>query len=153
MDLGGDRRHVQIGEYGQAYFIEIPANFRGQSVPIWVSADKFELLDPAKRVTLDIPAVYLTVRKKAGHISGRVESNEPSCVAGAQLSFAELSVPVDANSGNFKIEIPGDLMDDLVEVKITAPGCDSQQFKIIPNSEHVLFPLEKSQATKRKGRP
>ncbi|HEV3165304.1 MAG TPA: hypothetical protein VGZ22_14855, partial [Isosphaeraceae bacterium] len=39
MDLDGDRRHVAIGDQGQAYFPAVPATFRARDVPVWVVSD------------------------------------------------------------------------------------------------------------------
>jgi hypothetical protein len=59
IDLGGDRRHVQIGDQGQAYFPAIPASFRGQEVPIWVASDKFESVASDRGLKLDKASIYL----------------------------------------------------------------------------------------------
>jgi len=56
IDLGGDRQHKQIGDQGQAYFPAIPANFRGQEVPVWVDSDRFESVAPDRGLRLDRPA-------------------------------------------------------------------------------------------------
>jgi hypothetical protein len=74
LDLAGDRRRQPIGAEGQAYFPAIPATFRSQEVPIWVDSDAYVLSNPKEKHKLDRPSLYLSVRKKPGHVSGRVQT-------------------------------------------------------------------------------
>jgi hypothetical protein len=144
MDLGGDRRHVQIGDQGQAYFPAIPASFRGQDVPIWVDSEKFESIDPGKKLKLDGPSVYLPVRRKAGRISGRVRDENGNGIPGAQVHVAGLSAGVDAASGRFELSIPGDRLQDGLELVAEAPGCASSSYQIVPDSNEISITLSKS---------
>jgi hypothetical protein len=105
MDLGGDRRHVQIGDQGQAYFPAIPANFRAQDVLVWVDSENFESIDPRKRLKLDGSSIYLPVRRKAGRIYGRVEAKDASCLAAAKVRVAGVSAAVDPASGHFELSL------------------------------------------------
>ena len=73
LDLGGDRRRQPIGADGQAYFHEIPANFLGQEVPISVESDTYEPTKPDEKYRLSGSSLYVSVRKRAGRISGRVQ--------------------------------------------------------------------------------
>lgn len=144
MDLGGDRRHVQIGDQGQAYFPAIPASFRGQDVGVWVDSEKFESTDPGKKLKLDGPNVYIPVRRKAGRISGRVRDENGNGIPGAQVHVAGLSAGVDAASGRFELSIPGDRLQDGLELVAEAPGCASSSYQIVPNSNEISITLSKS---------
>jgi hypothetical protein len=151
IDLGGDRRRVPIGDQGQAYFPAIPANFRGQEVPVWVGSDRFESIAPGNRLRLDRVGIYLPVRRKAGRIFGRVESEDGSCLAGAQVLAAGLSAPVDQTSGHFELTIPGDRLEDDLEVQAVAPGCVSKGYKVVPNANEITITLGRHPA--KSGRP
>ena len=105
--LGGDRRRQPIGAEGQAYFPAIPPTFRGQEVPIGVESDTFELSDPNQKCRLDGSSIYLSVQKKAGHLSGRVQDEKGNPVSDATIHVAGLSATTDS-IGHFEVDIPGD---------------------------------------------
>lgn len=146
LDLGGDRRHMQIGDQGQAYFPAIPANFRGQEVPVWVGSDKFESVAPDRGLRLDKTAIYLPVRRKAGRISGRIDTEDGLCLPGAQVRVAGLSAPVDPVSGHFELTVPGDRLQDDLELQAVAPGCVSKSYNVVPNANEIAIPLARQQA-------
>jgi hypothetical protein len=141
MDLAEERKRVQIGDAGQAYFPAIPAKFHSREVPISVSSDKFEAIQP--KVKLDTDSVYLAVRRKAGRIFGRVESKDPNCLAGAQVLVAGLSAPVDSLSGNFNLNIPGDRLQDGLVLEARSPRCISDSYNVVPDSNEVTISLRK----------
>jgi hypothetical protein len=150
IDLGGDRRHVQIGDQGQAYFPAIPANFRGQEAPVWVVSDEFESMATGTRLKLDRAGIYLPVRRKAARIYGRVETEDCSCLSGAQVLVAGLSAPVDRISGHFELNIPGDRMHDDLELEAVAPGCVSQSYRVVPNANEITITLRRQPAKFRR---
>jgi hypothetical protein len=146
MDLGPERRHVAIGDQGQAYFPAIPADFRSQEVPIWVRSDKFESVDLGQKFKLASSSVYVPVRRKAGHVYGRIDSENKSCIAGAEIRVAGLVAPVDPISGRFELNIPGDRMQDQLPLQAIARGCVSQQYNVVPDSNEVVVTLRRSDA-------
>ena len=88
VDLDGDRQSRSIGENGEAYFPAIPDRFRGQEVPIWVDATGFESTIADQKQRVDGGSLYLGVRKKNGHVSGRVQDQDGNPISGAELSVA-----------------------------------------------------------------
>lgn len=149
IDLGGDRRTVPIGGQGQAFFPAIPANFRGQEVFVWVGSDQFESDDASKKYKLEGQAVYLPVRRKAGRLYGLFESEDPKCIAGAQLHVAGLAVPVNRDSGRFDITIPGDRLHGDLVLDATAPDCTQQHFTVFPDSNEIRITLHGQRLDKR----
>lgn len=147
MDLDGDRRHVAIGDQGQAYFPAIPANFRAQSVPLWVVSDQFESTEPDRERKLDGRRIYLPVHRKAGRVKGLVESDTPGCLAAAQVHVAGLTALVDPASGQFDLTIPGDRLQDDLILEASAPGCVSESHSVIPDSNAIVIRL-RQRATK-----
>jgi hypothetical protein len=147
IDLSSDRRHVQIGDQGQAYFPAIPASFRGQEAPVWVSSSEFESVAPGSRLRLDRAGIYLPVRRKAGRISGRVETEDEVCHSSAQVLVAGLSAPVDRVSGHFELIIPGDRMRDDLELQAEAPGCVSQRYSVVPNANEIKLRRQPAKST------
>jgi hypothetical protein len=141
IDLGGDRRHVAIGDQGQAYFPAISANFRGQEVPIWVRSDKFEASD--QKFKLDGRSVYLAVHRRPGKIVGQVESEVPGCISGAKIAVAGIAASIDPATGHFELTIPGDKLQDDLVLEAAAAGCDSEKYNVVPNSNELVVTLRK----------
>jgi hypothetical protein len=143
MDLGGDRRKAAIGEQGQAYFPAIPANFRGQEVPVWVNSDKFESAEANKKHKLEHEGIYLVVRRKAGRLYGLVESEDLKCLSGVRVQVAGLVVPVNPDSGRFDFSVPGDHLQDELVLDATSPGCTPQHLNVVPNSNEITITLHR----------
>ncbi len=78
IDTGGLQRKADIGENGEAIFVEIPANFRGQEVPVRLDADGYELTDPHQKIKLDASSAYLEIRRKAARIAGHAKTDRDS---------------------------------------------------------------------------
>jgi len=91
------------------------------------------------------------VRRKAGRIYGRVETEGGLCLSGAQVRVAGLSTAVDPISGHFELTIPGDRLQDELELQAVAPGCVSGIYKVVPNANEITIPLGRRQA--KPGRP
>jgi hypothetical protein len=145
MDVGGDRRKSPIGEQGQSYFPAVPTSFRGQEVLVWVSSDKFESAEAHKKYKLlEGQAIYIAVRRKAGRLYGMVESEDPKCLAGAQVRVAGFVVPVNPDSGRFDISIPGDHLQDELVLDATGPNCTPQHLNVVPNSNEIRITLHRS---------
>ena len=153
VDLGGDRRHVPIGDQGQAYFPAIPANFLEQPVRVGIESDKFESVEPNKTLKLGESGVYLAVRRKDGRIYGRVDSKEPSCLPHAEVRVAGQVASVDPNSGQFEVTVPGDRMGDDLFLVASSPNCiqDPDKQPAVPNSNGMVVTLKpKAPATRTK---
>ncbi len=148
MDLGGDRRHVPIGDQGQAYFPAIPASFRAKEVLLWVSSERFESIQSDKKVKLDGRSIYIPVRTKAGRLYGRVESDGSNCLFAAQVHAGGVAAPVDPASGNFELLIPGDRLRDGLVLEAVAPGCASAKYNVVPNSNAIVVTLRQERAAR-----
>jgi carboxypeptidase family protein len=140
VDLDGDRRSESIGENGQAYFPAIPDRFRGQEVPIWVDAKGFESTVADQKERVDGASLYLKVRKKSGHVSGRVQDQDGNPIANADLALAGLSAHSDA-SGHFEFIIPGDKLAEEMDLQAVAPGHKAQTYKVVPNANALTVTL------------
>lgn len=141
LDLGTDRRREKIGDKGQAYFPEIPASFQGQNVRVGLDAESYELIDPRPR-KLAGTSLYLSVRRKPGHITGRVQDEAGNPVAGASVNvagFSDLTNP----AGHFDITIPGDRLQPELPLQITAQGYTSWHSSVVPGSNEVVVPLSR----------
>jgi hypothetical protein len=143
LDLGPDRRRQPIGAEGQAYFPAIPASFRGREVQIGVQSDGFELSDPKKKYRLDGDSIYLSVNRKAGHLSGRVEDDKGNPISGAAIHVAGLSRVTDS-AGHFGFAIPGDRLQAELDLDADASGYLSSHLKVVPNANEVVIPLTRS---------
>ena len=140
VDLDGDRRSESIGENGQAYFPAIPDHFRGQEVLIWVDAKGFESTVADQKERVDGASLYLKVRKKSGHVSGRVQDQDGNPIPNADLSLAGLSSRSDA-SGHFEFIIPGDKLAEEMDLQAVAPGHKAQTYKVVPDANELTVIL------------
>jgi hypothetical protein len=140
VDLDGDRQSRSIGEDGQAYFAGIPDRFRGQEVPIWVDAKGFESTVANQKARIDGASLYLPVRRKSGHVSGRVQDQDGNPIANADLTLAGLSRHSDA-SGHFEFVIPGDKLEQEMDLQAVAHGYKAQKYKVVPNANELSITL------------
>jgi hypothetical protein len=140
VDLDGDRRSESIGENGQAYFPAIPDRFRGQEVPIWVDAKGFESTVANQKARIDGASLYLPVRRKSGHVSGRLQDQDGNPIANADLTLAGLSRHSDV-SGHFEFTIPGEKLEQEMDLQAVAHGYKTQKYKVVPNANELTITL------------
>jgi SEFIR domain len=143
LDLGGDRRRQPIGADGQAYFNEIPANFLDREVPISVESDTYEPTKPDEKYRLSGSSLYVSVRKRAGRISGRVQDDNGEPISNAKINLAGITAITDS-LGQYDVTIPGDRLRAQMDIEITAVGCEPAHYTVVPNAEHVVLALKKS---------
>jgi hypothetical protein len=137
--LGPESRKEPIGGDGQAYFPAIPANFRAQKVPVWVESQEFEVVGAPLRRLVD-PSVDVSVRKKSGRVSGRVQDEEGNAVSGAEVRVAGLSTSTD-KAGRFEVVIPGDRLQHELELEAVAPGYTLERYPVVPNANEAVITL------------
>jgi SEFIR domain-containing protein/carboxypeptidase family protein len=144
LDLGGDRRRQPIGAEGQAYFPAIPPTFRGQEVPIGVECATFELTDPKQKCRLDGSSIYLSVQRKAGHLSGWVKDEKGNPVPGATVNIAGLSKVTDS-AGYFEFAIPGHQMQGELQLEALAPGYAPVNLNsVVPGGNPLTIQLQRT---------
>ena len=140
VDLDGDRQSRSVGENGEAYFPAIPDRFRGQAVPIWVDAKGFESTVADQRERVDGGSLYLKVRRKSGHVSGRVQDQNGNPIANADLSLVGLLSHSD-ESGHFEFVIPGEKLQQEMDLQAVAPGYKAQRYKVVPDANELTVTL------------
>ena len=140
VDLDGDRRSQSIGENGQAYFPAIPDRFRGQAVPIWVDAKGFEPIVADQRERVDGGSLYLKVRRKSGRVSGRVQNESGNPIPNAELTLAGLTSRSES-SGHFKFDVPGEKLEEEMDLQAIAPGYKTQTYKVVPDANEITITL------------
>jgi SEFIR domain len=143
LDLGGYRQKEPIGENGQAIFLGIPPTFRGQEVPIGVEAGAFELSDPKQKCRLDGSSIYLSVQRKAGHLSGRVQDEKDNAIPGAIIHVAGLSATTDSE-GHFEFVIPGDRLQTELDLTASAAGYATKHYNAFPNANELVVQLNRT---------
>jgi hypothetical protein len=143
LDLEGDRRRQPIGADGQAYFHEIPANFLGYEVPISVESDTYEPTKPDEKYRLSGSSLYVSVRKRTGRISGRVQDENGDPLSGVKIEVADLSTTTNS-AGHFEFTIPGDRMQTELDLGAVASGYSSIHLKVVPNGNDVVIPLTRA---------
>jgi hypothetical protein len=137
--LGPESRREAIRGDGQAYFLAIPANFRGQQVPVWVESEGFEVVG-APSCRLVGPSVDVSVHRKSGRVSGRVQDEHGNAISGADVRVAGLSSSTD-KAGRFEFVIPGDRLQPELELDIDAAGYVEGHYSVVPNSNEAVVAL------------
>jgi len=139
--LDGDRRHEEIDDKGQAEFKNIPAPFRGKTVPIWIEANGFEASE--ENHTLAGSGVSVLARRTEQTVSGRVVDVEGKPVANAVVSVDALSTRSDGD-GHFSFQLGREHRDSL-EALISAPGYIQWRGKLTPNSGDATVQLKRKE--------
>jgi hypothetical protein len=141
--LGLESRKEPIGGDGQAYFLAIPANFRGQEVFAWVESEGFEVTGSQKRRLVG-PSLDMPVQRKSGRVFGRVRDENGSAVSGAEIRVAGVSAWTD-KEGPFEVAIPGDRMQPELDLDVVAPGYVSETERVFPGSNEMTITLYRRQ--------
>jgi hypothetical protein len=140
LDLGSERRREPIGDKGQAFFPEIPASFHGQEVNVGLDAEGYELANSASKLRLEGTSLYLSVRKKLGHLKGHVQDERGNPIVGATVTVAGL--PTHTRSfGEFDLSIPGDSIQDDLVLEVKANGYALWRLPVSLNSNDVTVIL------------
>jgi hypothetical protein len=143
LDLNNQRRKEKIGDNGEAYFVGVAANFRGQEVPIWVESDLVEPVTKDQKARLDGTPIYLAVRMKAGLIAGRVQDENGNPLEGAKIGVAGLSMTTDS-AGHFEFVIPGDRLKAELDLTASAAGYVTKHYNAVPNANELVIPLARA---------
>ena len=142
IDTAGLRRRAPIGSDGEAFFPEIPANFRGQEVPVAIDARDYELIDPNQKVRLIGSTAYVEARKKAGRVMGYVHDDKGKPLAGVSIVVAGLMTSTDG-AGHFDLVIPGNQLQPSLTLEAIASGFALWSDTIVPNSNDVVITLHR----------
>lgn len=141
--LGTEPKKRKIEEDGQAFFQEIPANFRGQKVNVGLDADGYELAEPGREYHLDGTSLYLPVRRKPVRIFGGIQDDGGNPIAGARISIEGFSGKTNQD-GHFDLALPGDLRSRPgLSLLIVADGYEATRVKVTPDSNPVIWKLKR----------
>jgi hypothetical protein len=143
LNLGLDPVAKPIGEHGQAFFPAVPVGFMGQELFARVLSEDYET-EPDKKIKLD-SSVYLPVRKKGGHIAGRVQDAKGNPIPGATVHVAGLSAEADGADGHFNLAIPGDRMKNELELSVRAPDYPPAFHRVVPGGNDIVITLTKAE--------
>jgi hypothetical protein len=141
LDLGGDRRSEHIGERGEAFFKEVPANFHGQKVNVTLDASGYERSDNG-RLELEGTSLYVEVKRKSCRIAGSVVDENGKPVIGATVSVANVST-LSKKLGLFDLVVPSDQVLDLMILRVSAPGYQTWSEMVMPNGAPVSAMLRR----------
>lgn len=141
LDLGGERRRERIQENGQAFFPEIPANFRGKWINVLLDAEGYEMADPGRKYQLEDASLYLAIRKKSARLTGRVQDEAGQPKAGATIAVAGLTTKTDP-AGRFDLVIPGDRLQAQLPLQAIAEGYAVSREMAVPGSGELVVVLK-----------
>ena len=144
VDLGRDRRWVDISAQGEAELKEIPARFKGEAAIIGVEVTGFTTQDEEKRYTLSDEVIYVELDKEPLILGGRVvEVGTGEPVEGARIVVLgpHQGESVSDSNGAFRFQVEGEgLAGDRVDVEIL--HSDYRQFRGgVTLSDGNLLPL------------
>jgi Carboxypeptidase regulatory-like domain len=89
---------------------------------------------------VDGGSLYIPVRKKNGHVSGRVQDQDGNPISGAELSVAGMLTHSDV-SGHFEFIITGDKLEQEMDLQAVAHGYKTQKYKVVPNANELTITL------------
>src|ERR1700730_4627325 len=95
------------------------------------------LQSPKQKCRLDGSSIYLSVQRKAGHLSGWVKDEKGNPIPGATIHLAGLSKVTDS-SGHFEFAIFGDQMQGELDLEALAPGYVPVNFNDVPPDANPL---------------
>jgi hypothetical protein len=142
LDIGGSRRLADIDANGQAIFTEIPANFRGQEMPVGVQAEGYELTQPDTKILFDGKPAYVSVRQKAGRIAGRVEDEAGVPLSGVAIAVEGMATNT-SSTGFFELTVPGDRSQSPLTLQAVGTGYITWTDTVVPNSNDIAITLRK----------
>jgi len=143
LDLGGDRRREMIGDKGQAYFVGIPPTSRGQSIPVAIEAQGYELATPNSAIRVEGDSAYVAIRPSTAELTGYVRSDTGQPISRASVSVAGISAVTDA-SGFFKLALPGAGPRQNLTLQVTAPGFAASISQVVPRRNEIAVVLDRS---------
>jgi hypothetical protein len=85
----------------------------------------------------------VSVLKRAGRISGRVQDENGNALSGVRIEVADLSA-ITNSAGHFEFTIPGDRMQQELELSAVAIGYSPSHLKVVPNGGDVVMPLTRA---------
>ena len=136
LTLGGATQEAQIGQNGDAYFRQIPANFRNQAVPVAIKAEGFELAQPDAKYPLTGERIEVEIKRAASlsKIFGTVQDASGGFLEGAEVRIGDWHVKTDHN-GNFRIELPVTQQQERYPFVISKEGYVSWEDVALPGSK------------------
>jgi hypothetical protein len=143
LDTGGQRRTAPIGPNGDAVFLEIPANMRGQKASLGLDSEDFDVADPKVELTLSPTTVYVEIHRKVGRLAGHVYGSGDQPLPGVTISVGNLRATSD-DQGFFEMQITGEDANRDVTLVATKPGYRTWTGLETLNSNDVTIPLEKA---------
>jgi hypothetical protein len=148
--LDGDPRAAQVSGKGEAYFIGVPAKFRGQSVDVELQgAEGYEAAQDT--LVLGVEGAHLAVRARPAEFSGYVKAADGHPLPGARVSLAGHSVQTDAN-GYFKLTVPGTEVERGASLQVAAFGYAPWSHHVSPGGNEITALMDKAKPENR-GRP
>ncbi len=109
LGFGGEPQERKFGEYGDAYFRQVPAGFRNQAVNIRLNAEGFELASPERKYVLKGDSLTVEVKRddSLATVSGMVRDAAGRPLGAAQIRIGDLTTVTQAD-GRFTLAIPPD---------------------------------------------
>lgn len=142
IEVGTDRRTESIGDKGEARFIGLPSNLRQQSVAVALNSQKYELVDPQARITLEDKVATVLVRVKSLKFAGTVLGAKGQPLAQARVNVAGKAATTDGD-GRFEMRVPADLPESDKFVAISAPGYRPFKAAVSPGGNALEVRLER----------
>ncbi|MFA7238839.1 MAG: hypothetical protein WC091_01905 [Sulfuricellaceae bacterium] len=141
LELGGDPRTAVLADNGAAYFIGIPATFKGQRVKVRLQdAPGYEIAQDS--IKLDGEGVALAVRPQTAVFKGHIRTTDGRPLHDARVSLAGHAVTTDT-SGYFMLKVPGVDAENGATLSVTASGYAPWSSHVNPGGNEITAMLEK----------
>jgi hypothetical protein len=140
--LGTERRRQKVDGNGMVEFKNVPATFRGQTVPLRVEANGFEPVDTTDERKLLGQSIHIALRRKPDVVSGRVQDTDGNPITNAIVRIGEVKSVVSEN-GLFKIALSNAPVTSSIDGSVTAPGFENWRGKFTLNSSEAAVMLRR----------
>jgi uncharacterized membrane protein (DUF485 family) len=143
LKLGPEISSELIGEYGQAVFPRIPADYRGQQVPVGIESDDYEAT--ISTVTLESNSIDLTVKKKVKHFKllGIVLDEQGNPLPDVHVMLPQYRLEDTTKSdGSYKFQVSED-REQLVDLVAEKQGYQTKRMSPTLGDPGVIFFLQK----------
>ena len=85
----------------------------------------------------------MSVRKRAGRVSGRVQDENGNPLSGANVSVASLSAITDS-AGHFEFVLLGEQLKPELELGVVKAGYLAKHFRVVANANEVIVQLRRA---------
>jgi hypothetical protein len=144
LDGGGVPLRAPIGARGEAFFPQLPREFRTRPVRVSIDVMGYDVGGPAATgIRLNGTSVEVPVRRKDARIRGSVRNGDGHPVVRASVSVIGFLTTTNS-AGRFDVEIPGKDVQPDMSLQVVAAGYEPWHGSVVPYGGETAVVLSKA---------